>query len=184
MPDLPYQGATKIRNIELGNTNSEPLLERTGGPTDIETSFPDNSGLPKPKANTIVDYPTDQDDVAFITIEEGEMHDKQKEIIRSYFSSKEKFSDSSLLHSEFLYIAHEVSSTNKVLDKTRDEDINLSDFMFEPKSLSQILRLSPTEKRNGDQQYQEQFKSYLKTIPLTQMKDHYQQIKAYQLNLH
>ena len=55
----------------------------------------------------------------------------------------EKFSDSSLPYSEFLYIAHELSSTNKVLDNSTDEDIDLSDFMPEPKSLSQILRLSP-----------------------------------------
>ena len=59
MPDLPYQGAIKIRNTELGNTNSEPLLEKTGGPTGIETSFPDNSGLPQPKADALVDHSTD-----------------------------------------------------------------------------------------------------------------------------
>ena len=46
MPDLPYQGAIKVRNTELGNTNTEPLLEKTGGPIGIETSFPDNSDLP------------------------------------------------------------------------------------------------------------------------------------------
>ena len=55
MPGLPYQGTIKIRNTELGNTNSKPLLEKTGGPTGIETSFPDNSGLPQTKADTLVD---------------------------------------------------------------------------------------------------------------------------------
>ena len=54
MPDLPYQGAIKIRNAEPGNTNSEPLLEKTDGPTGIESSFPDNSGLPQPKADALV----------------------------------------------------------------------------------------------------------------------------------
>ena len=116
MPDLPYQGAIKIRNTELGNTNTEPLLEKTGGPTGIETSFPDNSGLPQPRADALVDYPRDQDDAAFTTIEEGKMHDKQKEIIRAFFASVEKFSDSNLPHSEFLYIAHELSLSNNVLD--------------------------------------------------------------------
>ena len=105
--------------------------------------------------------------------EEGEMHDKQKEIIKVYFSSMEKFSDSSLPHSEFLYIVHEFSSTNKIIDRSRDEDINWLDFMPGPKSLSQILRLSPAVKeKNKNQLYQEKFKGYLKTIPLTQMKDH------------
>ena len=101
MPDLPYQGAIKIRNTELGNTNSKPLLEKTGIPTGKETSFPDNSGLPQPKADSLVDYPKDQDGIAFTTIEEGKIHDKQKEMITAYFSSMEKFTDSSLPHSEF-----------------------------------------------------------------------------------
>ena len=51
MPDLSYQGSMKIINTELGNTNSEPLLEKTGGPTGIETSFPDNLDLSPPKAD-------------------------------------------------------------------------------------------------------------------------------------
>ena len=50
MPDLSYQGSMKIINTELGNTNSEPLLEKTGGPSGNKTSFPDNSDLPQPKA--------------------------------------------------------------------------------------------------------------------------------------
>ena len=108
MPDLPYQGAIKIRNTELGNTNSEPLLEKTGGPTGKETSFPDISGLPQQNADSLVDYPKDQDDIAFTTIEEGKIPVKQKEMITAYFSSMGKFSDSSLPHSDFLYIAHGV----------------------------------------------------------------------------
>ena len=60
--------------------------------------------------------------MAFATIEEGEMHDKQKEMIKAFFSSMEKFSNSSLPHFEFLYIAHELSSTNKIVDGSKDED--------------------------------------------------------------
>ena len=58
----------------------------------------------------------------------------------------DKFSDSSLPHYEFLHIAHELSSTNKILDDSQDEDISLSDFMPEPKYFSQILRLSSAAK--------------------------------------
>ena len=39
MPDLPYQEAIKIRNTELDNTNSEPLLEKAGGPTALKHLF-------------------------------------------------------------------------------------------------------------------------------------------------
>ena len=45
----------------------------------------------------------------------------------------EKFSDSIIPHYEFLYIAHKLSSTNKNLDDSQDEDTNLSDFMPETK---------------------------------------------------
>ncbi len=55
-----------------------------------------------------------------------------------------KFSDTSLPHSEFLSIAHELSSDNKVSDYTQDEIINLSDFMPEPKSLNKIFQLLPS----------------------------------------
>ena len=150
MPNLPYQRSIKKQNTKLGNTNSEPLLEKTGGPTGKETSFPDISGLPQQNADSLVDYPKDQDYIAFTSIEEGRIPVKQKEMITAYFSSIEKFSDSSLQHSEFLYIAHELSSTNKVLDNSTDEDINLSDCMPEPKSLSQILRLSPAMKEKWE----------------------------------
>ena len=57
-----------------------------------------------------------------------------------------KFSDSSLPSSDFLYITHDLLSINKILDESKDEDINLSDFMYELKYLSQILRLSSVVK--------------------------------------
>ena len=54
----------------------------------------------------------------------------------------DKFSDSSLPHSESLYIVFEISSINKILDESQVDYINLSDFMPETKSLRQILKLS------------------------------------------
>ena len=66
-----------------------------------------------------------------------------EQTIKAYFASMSKFSDSSIPHSEFLYITHELPSDNKYSDVLSDEITNLSDFMPEPKSLNQILRLSP-----------------------------------------
>ena len=102
MPDMPYQGAIKIRNTELGNKNTEPLLEKTGGPISIETSFLDKSGLPRPKVDTLFDHPEEQDDIAFTTTEDEQLHDKHKAVIESLFASVDKISNSSLPHSEFL----------------------------------------------------------------------------------
>ena len=39
MPDLPYQGAKRMKNSELDDTNTEPLLEKASGPNGIEISF-------------------------------------------------------------------------------------------------------------------------------------------------
>ena len=41
-------------------------------------------------------------------------------------------------------IAHEQTQTSKTMEKrNQDTQINLSDFIPEPRSLSQVLRLSP-----------------------------------------
>ena len=74
------------------------------------------------------------------------IHYTHKEVIGAFFTSMDKFTNSRLPRSEFLDIVHELLSTNKILDDSQDEDINLSDFMLEPKSLSQILRLSSVVK--------------------------------------
>ena len=42
-----------------------------------------------------------------------------------------------------MYIANDIKETNGVEDRVKDIGINLSDFLPEPRSLSQVLRLSP-----------------------------------------
>ena len=46
-----------------------------------------------------------------------------------------------LPYSECLHIAHDLSGLNKFEDRTKDHGINLADFLPEPRSLSQVLRL-------------------------------------------
>ena len=80
MPDLPYQGAIKIRNTEL-------LLEKIGVPIGIEISFPHNSGRPQPKADTLFDHPGIQDDIVFTTTKDKKIYDKYEEVIGAFFAS-------------------------------------------------------------------------------------------------
>ena len=69
-------------------------------------------------------------------------------------------------------------STNKILDDSQDDYINLSDLMPATKSLRQILKLSSVVKgKKEEHQYQERFKDYLKITQLTQVKDNCQQMK-------
>ena len=45
-------------------------------------------------------------------------------------------------NAEYMNIAHEQIQTSKTIEKNQDEQINLSDFIPEPRSLSKVLRLS------------------------------------------
>ena len=61
----------RSENTARFNINTDPLLEKTSGPIGSETSFPDNLGLLQPDASALIDDPEQQDDIAFISIEDG-----------------------------------------------------------------------------------------------------------------
>ena len=48
MPNFSYQGTLKITNSELVYSNSDILIQKTGGSLGTETSLPDKSGLSRP----------------------------------------------------------------------------------------------------------------------------------------
>ena len=104
MPNLPYQGALRLRNIEIGNSNTELLSEKTGGPNGAESTFPEDINLPQHNMNILVEDTTDKEVDALLC--RGKLKDptNYEESIRAYFVSVSKFSDSSLPYSEFIYI--------------------------------------------------------------------------------
>ena len=75
------------------NTNSDPLIETTGGPLVSETSFLDRSGLLQPEVDLLIDNPNEQEDRAFLSTEKPQKHTKYQEVIRDFFASRNKFSD-------------------------------------------------------------------------------------------
>ena len=54
-----------------------------------------------------------------------------------------KPTDDSLSFPEYLNVAHELNEIKKDDDIETDKHVTLSDFIPEPRSLSQILRMSP-----------------------------------------
>ena len=62
----------------------------------------------------------------------------QDDEITAYFTYMSKLID--ITYSEYLHIAHDIKETNGAEDKVKDMGINLSDFLPEPRSLSQVLR--------------------------------------------
>ena len=65
----------------------------------------------------------------------------QDDEITAYFTNMSKLND--ITYSEYLHKAHNIKETNGAEDRIKDMGINLSDFLPEPRSLSQVLRLSP-----------------------------------------
>ena len=60
----------------------------------------------------------------------------------AYFTTMENCLEG-MNNAEYLNIAHEQLKTNKAIEKNQDIQINLSDFIPEPRSLNQVLKLSP-----------------------------------------
>ena len=66
------------------------------------------------------------------------------EIITAFFTQMSR--EQNLSFSEYLFLAHDMKEISDSQNKTIDNNINLSDFMPEPSSLNQVLRLSPHTK--------------------------------------
>ena len=68
--------------------------------------------------------------------------------VEAYFTTMKNCPED-INNAEYMNIAHEKIQTYKTMDKNQDTQINLSDFVPEPKSLSQVLRLSQLSEKNG-----------------------------------
>ena len=67
-------------------------------------------------------------------------HDNNTKI-RALFTIMKRGTDS-INFAEYLNIAHRQATQNKCEDKANDDQINLSDFIPEPKTISQVLKSS------------------------------------------
>ena len=67
--------------------------------------------------------------------------DNETNTIHAYFTSMSRMQES-INYAEYLNMAHKQHINNKDDEKSNDHIINLSDYIPEPKSLYQILKLS------------------------------------------
>ena len=157
MPDLPFQGALKIRNTQVYTPNTDMLNETTGPPSGEEEEFPNDIDLPNPPLSKLLDNnqevlfckeePTSDSSTTVIDNETLEKVKKQT-LITTFFAEMSKEND--LTYSEYLCMTHDIKEVTDSQNKSLDNNINLSDFMPEPSSLNQVLRLSPhTKERWG-----------------------------------
>ena len=148
MPELHFQGALRTRGTSNHIPNTETLVKTTGRPSVKFESYPDDLILnpchhEKPTRYDHENSPTNKGNQSGhrmitrrITREISQNYET-----KAYFANIAKLND--ITYSEYLYIAHDIKETNTTGDKVKDQGINLSDFLPEPRSLSHILRLSP-----------------------------------------
>ena len=146
------------------------LYEHTGAPTGQEETFPhEDYDMPHPSRkhtisdiSDLVSYPKrgnyNTNEVARTTAtntqtnventkDENQSHFETDDQVIAYFTSMKNCPDG-INNAEYLNIAHEQIQTNKIIEKNQDTQINLSDFIPEPKSLSQVLKLSPLDRKS------------------------------------
>ena len=109
----------------------------------IEEQFPE-IGLPLPIIEKL-----NYSDNPFLPNRGTIDQEKDDEIIKAFFASLPKSASSDTPHTEFLHAVHDLNISGRREDSIQDLIINLSDFVPEPKSLSQVLRLSSNVKKNG-----------------------------------
>ena len=128
--------------------NTETLTETTGPPIGENETYPKNLT----REDLIPEMTVDKDSQPSPLYERGTLRKRiktrslykensQDDEITAYFTNMSKLND--ITYSEYLHIAHDIKETNGAEDKVKDMGINLSDFLPEPRSLSQVLRLSP-----------------------------------------
>ena len=67
---------------------------------------------------------------------------KSMQSLMHIFAQMPKMQDNDMGYTEYLHAAHDLRTTKKDEEKCQDMAINLSDFIPEPRSLSQILRMN------------------------------------------
>ena len=189
LPDLPYQGAIKLRGISGKTMDTDTDLEYTGPPSGEPESFPNNTNLPNPEINTSSDddmevhsehsrrdeTPQIQNDRLFSALMKMNSNIQTVDVTKAYQNhspqTKEGIYDDSehdnpeiiayfanmhqnvgeISRMEYLNVAHEIENTKQKDDKAYDSKINLSDFIPEPRSLQQVMKLASfTKEKWGD----------------------------------
>ena len=162
LPTLPYQGAVKLRSLKMQTPNTETITEFTGPPHGLTETFPkdlhllpplihqnDMSELTRPEPpKTRSKTKMSTNSQAFKTTTVSSPHkstENENKMIQAYFTNM-SHSHPTDNKSEYLYTTHELNKEKLNQEKQNDTQINLSDFIPEPRSLNHVIRLSPHTK--------------------------------------
>ena len=121
MPDLPFQGALKLRSINMQIPNTETLAEVTDLSTGENETYRENLT----RENLTPEMTVDKDSQPSPPYERGSLRKRimtrslynensQDDEITAYFTNISRLND--ITYSEYLHIAHDIKETNTSLD--------------------------------------------------------------------
>ena len=136
-PNLPFIGARRMKNIRSNHQDDDIITEHTGEPTgnvqtyenkdDFSASDTQDSNFRKLNPCKRGRKPTSNDSSTKIT---------------AFLENILVATDDEISVSEYLNVTHVIDQIKKDEDIEMDKYVNLLDFIPEPRSLIQILRMS------------------------------------------
>ena len=102
LPDLPFQGAVRLRDVRNPIINGDIIPEVTGSPSGVEEQFPE-IGLPLPTIEKL-NYLEN----TFLPDRGAINQEKDDEIIKAFFASLPKNTGENNSHTEFLHAVHDL----------------------------------------------------------------------------
>ena len=136
-PDLPFTGVIRMRHNKFNHQSDYVIAEHTGQPTgNVQTygSKDDSSA-------------SDTQDSNFRTLQpckrgRNPSNDDSSTNVTAFLANMLVPTDDSISFPVYLNVAHELNQIMKDEDIEMDKYVNLLDFIPEPRSLIQILRMS------------------------------------------
>ena len=137
VPELPFTGAVRLRDIKYRYQAQDGIIEHTSGPVGDSQYYKNDDNLPLP-----TNKDTGTKTLSSPKRGKNSFDTDSSNKISAFFASMNRISEDSLSFPEYLNVAHELNQAKKDEDTEIEKQVNLSDFIPEPRSLIQILRMS------------------------------------------
>ena len=120
-PDLPHQGAIRMRNIKSCQRSSDPIIEHTGEPSGDDEHYPSDKDLSIPKikhSKMDIACLTNNQDIEAYKVDVSQSYKNSEQIfsptnhnehlIHNFFTTTLNIPVDKIDHSKYLNIAHEM----------------------------------------------------------------------------
>ena len=168
LPELPFKGAIRLRESRARKPLYEAEIEMTGTSVDEEERFPHAEALRKPTYSEIAQDITELSDTkrgprtrGYYLSREDLKREESDEKIKAYFVAM--VNNPEITDYEYLRFVHETKTENLRLTQHQDNEISLSDFLPEPRSLSQVIKQSESIRNKWGEAIQKELRGLFKS---------------------